>query len=229
MSNEILLISSLIVIYGSVLLAHKLLGKTGLYAFTVFATILANIEVLILVDAFGLKMTLGNILFASTFLVTDILSENYGKKAANKAVTIGIGTSILFILVSQSWLLYSPSPEDWVSPSISTIFATTPRLLMSSLSVFAIAQFLDVNLYHLLWKFTIKKFGKHESMLYIRNNMSTLVSQFVNAILFNVFAFGGVYDITTLMRIILSTYIISICTSLADTPVVYLSRKSIVK
>ena len=84
--NELLLIGSLVVLYGAVLLWFYLFGTGGLMAFTVFATIAANIEVMILVDAFGMEMTLGNILFATTFLVTDILSEVAGKKEAQKAV-----------------------------------------------------------------------------------------------------------------------------------------------
>ena len=86
--NEILLVASLFVIYGCVLLAYRLFGKSGLYCFTAIATITANIEVLIMVKAFGMEQTLGNILFASTFLVTDIISEIEGKKAAKKAVNI---------------------------------------------------------------------------------------------------------------------------------------------
>ncbi len=57
---------------------------------TVLATIAANIEVLIMVTAFGMEMTLGNILFASTFLVTDILSELYGKKPPRLRFTLGL-------------------------------------------------------------------------------------------------------------------------------------------
>ena len=86
MRNEILLIVSLVVLYAMVLLWYQLFGRSGMYCFTVFATIAANIEVLLLVDGFGMEMTLGNILFATTFLVTDILSETEGKKAAQKAV-----------------------------------------------------------------------------------------------------------------------------------------------
>ena len=80
MTNEILLAVSLVVLYGTVLLWFYLFGTGGMMAFTVFATIAANIEVMILVDAFGMEMTLGNILFATTFLVTDILSEVAGKR-----------------------------------------------------------------------------------------------------------------------------------------------------
>ena len=117
MMNELLLIGSLLVIFGSILLFYYLFGDSGLHAFTCIATITANIEVLIMVDAFGMEQTLGNILFASTFLVTDILSELSGKKAAQKSVNLGILTSLLFILISQSWMLYQPNANDWAQPS----------------------------------------------------------------------------------------------------------------
>ena len=97
MTNELLLILSIIGIYGSVLLWLYLFGKQGLMAFTTFATITANIEVLVMVKAFGMEMTLGNILFAATFLVTDILSELYGKETSKRAVNIGIITSLTMI------------------------------------------------------------------------------------------------------------------------------------
>lgn len=87
MSNEILLVLSIFIIYGSVIVMYKLFGKQGLFCFTSIATIAANIEVLIMVKAFGMVMTLGNVLFASTFLITDIVSEVYGKKDAKRAST----------------------------------------------------------------------------------------------------------------------------------------------
>ena len=128
MRNELLLIVTLLVLYGSVLLWFFLFGTSGLMSFTVFATIAANIEVLILVQAFGMEMTLGNILFATTFLVTDILSEIAGKKQAQQAVWIGIAANVLFVLVSQSWLMYVPSVNDWATPYMQAIFSNTPGL-----------------------------------------------------------------------------------------------------
>ena len=72
MQNEIVLVSSLLVTYSIVVLLLYLMQEQGLYLWTIIATIAANIEVLLVVRAFGMEMTLGNILFASTFLVTDI-------------------------------------------------------------------------------------------------------------------------------------------------------------
>lgn len=223
--NELLLAAAVVVIFGSVLLWYRLFGDTGLMAFTVFATITANIEVLILVDAYGMEMTLGNILFASTFLVTDILSEVSGKKAAERAVRVGILTSALFIVVSQSWLLYRPAPSDWVSPAMREVFSNTPRMMIASLAVYAIAQVFDVWLYHKWWALTERLSGDRRRFLWLRNNGSTLISQLLNAILFTLFAFYGTYDGKTLVSVVLSSYVIFIVTSLLDTPVVYLARR----
>lgn len=223
--NELLLIASLLVVFGSVLLAFRLFGKTGLYGFTCIATITANIEVLILVDAFGMEQTLGNILFAATFLVTDILSEIAGKKEAQKAVNMGIFTSVLFIVISQSWLLYTPSANDWAQEPIRSIFSNTPRLMIVSVVVYAICQRFDVWAYHKWWELTSKKCGDGRRFLWLRNNGSTLISQLLNTILYTFGAFWGMYELPVLVNIAMASYVIFIVTSLADTPFVYLARK----
>lgn len=224
MTNEILIIISFLIIYGSVTGFYRFFGKNGLLAFNVCATLLANIEVLILVRAFGIEMTLGNILFASTFLVTDILSENHSRKDANKAVLISTLCSILFIAVSQMWLLYTPSENDWASGPIRTIFSNTPRIVCSSLLVYLISQLTDVWLYHKWWDWCRKKFGDEKKGLWIRNNGSTMISQLLNTLLYTFFAFYGTYEIHTLLSIFLSSYLIFFVTSLLDTPFVYLCR-----
>ncbi len=225
MPNELLLILSLFITYSAVLALFRIFGEQGLYLWTIVATIAANIEVLIVVDAFGMEMTLGNILFASTFLVTDIASEIFGKKKAQHAVYLGIATSIVFILISQSWMLYTPNQSDFASPSIRTIFSNTPRLMFASIIVYVICQLFDVWLYHKWWNFTKERYGDSKRFLWLRNNGSTLVSQLLNTVLYTFGAFLGVYEFSTLMSIVISSYVIFIVTSLADTPFVYLARK----
>lgn len=225
MPNELLLILTLLLTFSGVLVFYKIFGKTGLHVWTAMATITANIEVLILVEAFGMEQTLGNVLFASNFLVTDILSELHGKEEANKAVNIGIAASIAFIFISQSWFLYTPAANDWASESIYAIFSNTPRLMLASFLVYAICQKFDVWAYHKWWAFTQKKFGDKNSFLWLRNNGSTLVSQLLNTVLYTFGAFLGTYELETLFSICISSYIIFIVTSLADTPFVYLSKK----
>lgn len=223
--NEALLLGGLLLVFTAVLVWFRLFGGRGLMAFTVLATIAANIEVLILVDAFGLEQTLGNTLFAATFLITDILSETRGKKAARQAVNIGIATSVTFILISQTWLLYTPNANDFAWPAIGQIFSSTPRLMLSSLVVYAVCQRFDVWMYHKIWEATQRKTGSKKPMLWLRNNGSTLLSQMINSFAFNFAAFWGVYDLKTLVSISAAGYVIFIFTSLLDTPFVYLARK----
>lgn len=231
MRNEIILALSLVLTYGTVLLAYKFLNKSGLYVWTAIATILANIEVLILVDAFGIEQTLGNILFASTFLVTDILSETEGREKAKKAVKIGIFANIAFIFVSQSWFLYQPSASDWVTPAMFDVFGPIYRVLGAGLLTYVLCQFLDVSVYHYIWGKTTKIFGNKKQGLWLRNNISTLISQTVNSFVFNFTAFYGaemdgmVYNFKTTFSISVATIIIFVATSLLDTPVVYLARR----
>lgn len=225
MKNELLLMGSVLVNYGLVLLAYKLFGKSGLYIMTVFSTILANIEVLIMIDGFGMEQTLGNVIFASTYLITDILSENEGKRSADKAVWIGVFTSASMLLITQYWLLYTPAASDWASPHISAIFSTTPRLLLASFLGYVVSQKLDVWLYHRWWALTTKKTGNKKAFLWLRNNGSTLISQFINTIVFNMIAFWGMYDGATVVSIMVAGYVIYVFTSLLDTPFVYLARK----
>lgn len=223
--NEMLLLGSLIFIFGMVLLAYRIFGKTGLYALSAVATILANVEALLLINAFGMEQTLGNVLFAATFLITDILSECEGKKAANKAVYVGIFSSLFFLVLSQSWLLYLPSENDTMMGAFAVVFGNTPRMILASLIVYAVSQLFDVWLYHKWWAFTERRFGDRRKFLWLRNNGSTLISQILNTLLFTLFAFWGVYDVATLVSIFCSSYVIFIFTSLADTPAVYLARR----
>lgn len=225
MINELLLIGSVIFIFSAALASYGFFGKIGLYCLSALATVLANIEVIMLIDAFGAEQTLGNVLFAVTFLITDILSECEGKNAANKAVLIGMFTSVFFLLLSQSWLLYIPNENDWASPAIHTVFSNTPRMLIASFVVYAVSQMFDVWLYHKWWTFTEKKCGDRRRFLWLRNNGSTLASQLINTLLFTFLAFFGTYDFGTLISVFLSSYIIYVFTSLLDTPVVYLARK----
>lgn len=225
MINELLLIGSVIFIFGATLLAYKFFGKTGLYCFSAIATVLANIEVAILINAFGMEQTLGNVLFASTFLVTDILSECESKKEANRAVWLGVFSSLFFLLLSQSWLAFVPSENDFIHDSIKAVFSNTPRMIIASLVVYAISQLFDVWLYHKWWAFTEKKFGDKRKFLWLRNNGSTLISQILNTLLFTLFAFWGTYDTKTIVSVFLSSYVIYIFTSLLDTPCVYLARR----
>lgn len=223
--NEIIMFASIFVFFGGLVALFRMFGKTGIYAWTVICTISANIEVLILVHAFGLDTTLGNVLFASSFLATDIMSEIFGKKEANKCVKIGIAANIIFIVISQSWFLYVPAEGDSMATSIRTVFANTPRVMLASLFAYVLCEIFDVWAYHFIWSKTERKSGDRKKFLWLRNNGSTLLSQLINVVAFNLLAFVGVFPTQVLIEILIFGYLIFIATSLLDTPFLYLARK----
>lgn len=226
--NELFLIISLLVSFGAELVFLRLFGKSGLFVWIAITAILANIEVTIMVHAFGMDQTLGNTLFAASFLATDILSEVYGKKDADKGVYIGICTTIVFIFFSLLWVHYIPVNEEFnltKMDSIKNLFSSTPRILIASLAGYAVSEKIDVWLYHKWWDLTEKKSGSHDKFLWFRNNFSTLISQLINIVIFNFGAFFGTMPFSSLLEITGACYVIYIVTSLLDTPFVYLARK----
>ena len=222
--NELLLLFSVVFIFGAALLAYYLFGKAGLFVVSACASILANIEANMLIVGFGMEQTLGNVLFAVTFLITDILSECESKHNAQIAVWLGVFASVFFLVLNQSWLFYTPSANDIAMPHVQAFFGSTPRILLASLTVYVVSQLFDVWLFHKWWNFTEKKTGSRRAHLWLRNTGSTLVSQIINTLLFTVLAFIGTYDIPTIISIFLSSYVIYIFTSILDTPFVYGAR-----
>ncbi len=222
--NELVTLASVFAFFGGLVAFFRLFGKTGIFAWTVICTIAANIEVLILVHAFGMDTTLGNVIFASSFLATDMMSEIYGKKEANRCVRIGIAANIAFILISQSWFLYVPAEIDTMAGPIRTVFSNTPRVMLASLFAYVVCELYDVWAYHFLWDLTEKRFGNRRAFLWLRNNGSTLVSQLINVVVFNLLAFVGVYDTPTIVQILIFGYATFIVTSLLDTPFLYWAR-----
>ena len=223
--NELLQLASVPVFFGGLIVFFRLFGKTGIFVWTVICTVAANIEVLILVHAFGMDTTLGNVLFASSFLATDMMSEIYGRKEAGRCVRVGIAANITFILISQSWFLFIPSENDVMAGAIRTVFSSTPRVMLSSLIAYAVCEAHDVWAYHFLWRLTERKSGDRRRFLWVRNNGSTLVSQLVNVIVFNLLAFTGVFPAGVIAQIMIFGYGVFIVTSLLDTPFLYLARR----
>ncbi len=219
--NTLLFFVSVALYLGGVLGAYRLFGKTGLYIFTAFAVILANIEAMKVVTMFGMSLTLGNALYASTFLATDILSENHGKKDANKAVNIGLFVAILWTVATALMLKFVPGAEDFISPSMNELFSMVPRISLASIFTYSVVQRLDVFFYHIIWE----KTGHSKKFLWLRNNGSTLLSQLLDSTIFTLIAFWGVFDGALLVELIISTYILKVIIALCDTPFLYLARR----
>lgn len=221
MSNELIFIITVLIYLGSVLGLYKIYGKNGLYAFAIFGTLLGNIAVCKCVDIFGVSTTAGNVLYAATFLVTDILSEKYGKRDASRAVAYSFSIMVLWMLGTQLILMFTPNANDYISESLKVVFGLVPRITIASLVGFICSQNLDVFLYHFIWGRT----GNSPAKLWLRNNGSTLISQAVDTAIFTTLAFWGVYPVNVFFSIMITTYMFKAIVALCDTPFMYIARR----
>ena len=217
--NELLWLAMLAVNFGCILVSYRLFGRMGLYVWVPLAAIVANIQVIKLVQLFGITATLGNIVYASSFLVTDILSEMYGKKQAQKAVFIGLFSLVVMTLLMNLALLFTPAPDDFVQNSMAVIFGFMPRIAGASLLAYLVSQMHDVWAYD-FWR---RRFPAVR-MIWLRNNASTMVSQFIDSTVFTVLAFWGVFPLGVLVQIFWTTYLLKWLVGAADTPFIYLAR-----
>lgn len=215
--NELLFFLSIIVSYCLSLGFYKIFGKSGLFIWIAIVAIIANIEVIKCIDIFGMSVTLGNALYCSISLATDILNEKYGAKEARKSVWIGFLSLVTLVLLSQLSLLFAPNSFDVASTSLEVIFSTTPRICIASLSCFLLSNIMDTYIFG--W---IKRKSKY---LWLRVNVSTIISQFVDSMLFSIVAFVGFFEIKEVLILGVTTYIVKVIITMCDTPFIYWARK----
>jgi hypothetical protein len=202
-----------------VMLAYRLFGKTGLYIWTAAAVIIANIQVMKTIQVFGLVTALGNVIYASLFLVTDILNENHSKKDAQKAVWIGFFILIATTVLMQITLLFIPDESDLISDHLTEIFSFLPRIALASLIAYLISQTHDV------WFFARLKEKHHGKRLWLRNNLSTITSQLIDNTVFTLIAFVGVFSWEIIFQIFLTSLLLKVIVAGFDTPFLYWARK----
>ena len=151
-----------------------------------------------------------------TFLITDILSEIYGRKMTNRVVLSGFFASIIVLFFL--WLGSQPSALA-TSPvsynTYDTVFRNAWRVMAASMTAYLSAQFLDVRLFHFWKKLTN---GKH---LWLRNNASTVGSQLVDTILVVSVLFVGVWSTGDIFRAIIDGWLFKILCAFIDTPIFY--------
>ena len=216
--NELLLFVEIVVVFSLLLLTKKFFGKNGLFIWIAIATVTAEIQVVKSINIFGLSGTLGNVMFASNFLATDILNELYSKDDAKKGVYVGLWAVIIFIIFTQFMLLFKPNSIDMANESMKVLFGLVPRVSISSITMFFIANMADVYIYS---KFK-EKFK--DKKLWLRNNISTILCNSIENFFFVFFAFVGLYFFKDIMIIALSTTLIEVVIAICDTPFLYMSK-----
>ena len=184
------------------------------------ATVIANVEVLKCVDIFNMALTLGNVTYGSIFLATDILNEKYGIKSAQKSVYIGFLALLAFTIFTQIDLHYISNSSDFAGEAMKTLFSITPRVCLGSMFAYFISNMLDVHLYRL-----IKNALPSDKFLWVRNNAATMISQFIDTIIFTLIAFAGIFTTQILFELVITTYAIKVLIAILDTPFLYVAKR----
>ena len=224
-NQEILWFTTIAIDLSFAIILFRVFGRQGLYASIVISLLLANLQGPKLTEIFGLQTSMGVILYSSIYFATDLLSERYGKSEATRAVMIGFMVSVIIIVMISISLIYLPAtaPETAalalnIHEATATLFDFTPRFVLGSLLAYLLSQRFDVWIFHVIKK---KTQGHH---LWLRNNVSTILSQAIDTVIYGVVVWWGVVDFTTAMQLALAKYFFKILIALIDTPFIYLAR-----
>ena len=164
------------------------------------------------------ELSVGILPYPLTFLITDLISEIYGKKAANRVVTAGIFASFFsmgILLMADYVPAMESSPVD--DATFTQVFSLSPLAVLASMIAYLLAQFVDIRIYHFWKKLT------HGKMLWLRNNFSTFASQFLDTfsvvLLLSLF---GILPWDLFVGLVFSGFIFKIIVAALDTPLIYL-------
>lgn len=173
-------------------------------------------------EVYGVKLfevSVGLLPYPLTFLITDILSEIYGKRKANEVVIAGIFASFFSLLII--YVSKEAPATTWSQVNDSTfinVFGAAPLAVLASMMAYLFAQFIDIKVYHFWKNFTQ---GKH---LWLRNNFSTFSSQFIDtATVLILLCSFGIINWDKFWGLLISGVVFKIIIALLDTPFLYVA------
>lgn len=189
----------------------------------VVSLIMANVVASKIVDVFGFVVPAAVVAYGITFLCTDVIGEIWGKEEANKTVKLGFVMQILALCLILLAIMLPPAffaVEE--GNSFNSILGQSGRVVVASLIAYLVAQFNDVYVFHKL------KDACNGRAKWIRNNGSTILSQFFDTAIFITVGFYGV--VPDLGWMVISQYVVKVVIALCDTPLFYFfTRKSVTR
>ncbi len=223
--QALLWVATVLLDLGFAVLMFRLFGRYGLYGVIVFSLLLANIQGPKLTVILGLQTSMGVILYSSIFFATDLLSEKYGRREAQRAVLLGFTVSVMLVALTQVGLLYRPTPNPETAAyalrmheAMAALFDYTPRFVFGSLLAYLLSQSFDVWVFHRIRNATG---AKH---LWLRNTVSTLLSQVIDTLIYGVVVWWGIVDFVTALQLAAAKYVFKFCIAVIDTPFIYWAK-----
>ncbi len=204
---------------------------------SIFVTglVIANLTASKVIYAFGLTWPAGTLAYAITFLMTDILGDVFGKDYAERVVIIGFICNVIMAVLVWAAVNAPIAPfQKGYQAIYARVLGQAPNIVAASMIAYLISQTHDVYAFH-FWKRLTR--GRY---LLLRNNASTIVSQFIDTCTFTFFAFYALpiliwgqpwIELSDLWNVVIGQYVIKVIIALCDTPFcylgVYLVRKSL--
>ena len=172
------------------------------------ASVLANK----IITVFGLFVPAGVLAYSVTFICTDVISEIWGRERANTTILGGFVALVVVLILVQLGLAWPKAPFWENEAAFRSVLGATSRIIVASFIAYLVSQYHDVWAFH-FWK----RITRHRH-LWLRNNLSTAVSQLLDSFIFITIAFYGVMPIGSL---IVGQWIVKMAIAALDTPVVY--------
>ena len=227
-NQEALWLITVIYDLGLALLLYRFFGKYGLYVAVVLGIVLGNLqggkvsELILFGSTF--KVSMGAILYSGIYFATDVLNEKYGRKEANRAVMLGFVANIAVMVTLVLSVQFKPSNITGsaleVHNAISTLAYYSPAFVIGSLGAYLVSQTFDVWFFHKIKSYT------GESKLWLRNNLSSMVSQLIDTLIYQftwVVATGMSWENACMLAA--TKYIFKVFIAAIDTIFIYWVKK----
>ena len=227
-SPELLLAFGFLICMVFILIAFRYFGKLGLVCYSIVAVIIANMQVLKLgmFSYIDEPIALGTIVFTTLFTTSDLITEHYGAALAKKTIYLTFLMQI-FVMLSMLAVIAHPEVDEQTSQvhaGLQALFTPSLRLLVASIISFMVSQHIDIGIFAYLKKLH----GKN--LLWLRGNVSTLISGLIDTCIFSilawiVFAPSPLSFTTVVVGFIGFSQLTRALVSILSTPLLYLSYR----
>ena len=193
----------------------KYYGKEALTAGFISLLLMSNIVAVKIVDFSRWNVPAAILIYSSTFLVTDLLTEFYGRREAQKTVLMGFFANIVMVFSIWVAISWTAAPFWEGQEAMELILGLVPRIVAASMIGYLVSQNCEVLVFH-FWKVRFK--GKR---LWLRNNVTSLITMLIDTIIFIPLAFYGTLPNFVIMDLITGQYIVKLIVAAIDTAFIY--------
>ncbi|MGI6324722.1 MAG: queuosine precursor transporter [Bacilli bacterium] len=216
--NELLWLALLTLCFISIISLYRYFGKVGLYVWLVLALMMSNIQTIRIINLFSFEIALGIIFYSTTFTIIDILLEKHGKKEAQNAVVVATISMIITTLLMHLTTYTNPSINDITTYSFNLIFFINIRIFIATVIAFFISHWYKIIIYE-------KIKNDYRKSYIVSGDVSTIISQLIDTMLFIIIAFIGTYPLSIMIELFIAKYVFKFIVAILDTAVLYFVNK----